>query len=337
MVRHFLFTGVLCLLLLNVNARVLFVKHDGAGSGTSWSDALGNLAAALHKAQPGDSIWVAQGIYFPTDKKDRRIAFIVPQGVKVYGGFQGEETLLEQRNFKANKTVLSGNIGAGDRFTDNSYTVVYIRQADESTVLDGFIIADGTADGAGPPGSISRCGAGLYVDGFGCKKSTSPRIVNCVFQNNRARDGGAVYLNGSGGRCNPAFYNCEFQNNQADLDGGAVFNDGRDDGEASPQFVNCIFYKNQGNYGSAICNYGSRGNSSPLIQNCVFRNNKASRRGGAIFNMDVEGRVMPILNACQFIDNQAVADKDTFSRGNMPGEGKIIRAGNAGDLPPEQL
>lgn len=327
MIRYFSLTGMLGVFLLNLNANVIFVKQGGIGSGTSWGDATGDLTSALLIAQPEDSIWVAQGVYFPTSQKDRRVAFTISSGVKVFGGFSGKETSFTQRDFRKNKTVLSGNIGSREKHTDNSYTVVFIGHADQSTILDGFIIADGVADGTGPAGDRDRCGAGLYVDGSGKGNRAAPQIVNCIFQNNYARDGGAVYLNGRGGQCNATFRNCEFQNNRVDLDGGAVFNDGRHGGEASPLFLNCIFNKNQGNYGGAICNYGGRGMSNPTIQSCVFRNNEALLRGGAIFNMDVEGKVMPVLNACQFIDNQAVAGNGIYTFSNRDGNGKTIMTG----------
>ncbi len=323
--RYLSLTVLLGFFMFGLNAQVIFVKQEGAGNGTSWQDATGNLNAALRQVRPGDSVWVAQGIYFPTTSNDRRISFVIPNGVKVYGGFSGAETSFAQRNSKKYKTVLSGDIGSRSISSDNSYSVVYIEYADQTTVLDGFIITDGVADGSGSAGDRDRCGAGMYVNGSGKGNSATPRITNCVFQNNYARDGGAVYLNGRGGQCNAIFSNCEFQSNKVDLDGGAVLNDGRQHGEASPTFLNCIFNRNQGNYGGAICNYGGRGECSPNIQSCVFRNNEAFLRGGAIFNMDVEGKVAPVVNACQFIDNQAITGSGIYTFSS--GEGKPIRTG----------
>ena len=323
--RYFLLTGMLCVLFFNLNANTIFVKQGGSGNGSTWTDATGDLTAALFIAKPGDEVWVAQGTYYPTNQKDRTITFTIPAGVKVFGGFSGQETSIQQRNYKANKTVLSGNIGSKSAFADNSYTVVYISKADESTTLDGFIIADGTADGTGPTGDMERCGAGIYIDGSGKSGHSSPTIENCIFQNNYARDGAAAYVNGKGGRCNPTFNNCEFNSNKVDLDGGAVFNDGRHGGEASPSFQNCVFNGNQGNYGGAICNYGGKGVSSPKLQNCVFRNNEAYLRGGAIFNMDVEGKAQPIVNACQFVDNQAVSGEGMYTFSNPDSAVKTVK------------
>lgn len=312
--RHrFLLCAAALAVVLNLNAATIYVKQGGIGSGSSWGDATGDLNAALFVAQPGDQVWVAKGTYHPTTQKDRSIAFIIPSGVKVYGGFNGNETSVGQRDVRYQKSILSGNIGLKNDISDNSYTVVFIKNADKSTLLDGFVVSDGNADGAGPSADKERCGAGIYIEGTGSGNESSPVIQNCIFQNNIARDGGAAYVNGRGGICNPTFINCEFQNNKVDLDGGAVFNDGRHKGVANPVFQNCLFSSNKANYGGALCNYGGKGQCNPNIKNCIFRSNEAYLRGGAIFNMDVEGEAKPIINDSQFIDNQAVAGEGVYT------------------------
>ncbi len=302
------------MLAMSLSASTIYVKESGRGSGSSWADATGNLSVALLGAKAGDEVWVCKGIYYPSTENNRGKSFTIPSGVAVIGGFAGFESMPEQRDFQSNKTVLSGNIGAAGDQSDNSYTVVYLNNPNEWTMLDGFIISDGNANGEGPTADMERSGAGIYIDGS--RNSAMPTIRNCTFQNNHARDGGAVYLNGRKGRCNPVFINCQFLNNRAELDGGAFFNDGSQGGEASPEMRHCVFINNQSNYGGAICNYGGKGQSSPIIQTCVFRNNEAFLRGGAIFNMDVEGVTKPKINDCQFVDNQAIAGKGiyTFSR-----------------------
>jgi Chlamydia polymorphic membrane protein (Chlamydia_PMP) repeat len=315
--RHrFLVCAVIMIAVLNLQATTIFVKQGASGAGNSWADATGDLNAALFIAQPGDQVWVAKGAYYPTNQKDRRISFTIPSNVKVYGGFNGNETSLGQRDAKAQKSILSGNIGSKTDHADNSYTVVFIKNAEEGTLLDGFIVADGNADGVGPSADKDRCGAGIYIDGSGQGSVSKPVIQNCIFQNNYGRDGGAAYVNGRGGICNPTFTNCEFQSNKVDLDGGAIFNDGRHRGMANTLLQHCVFSGNQANYGGAICNYGGKGQCNPIIKSCIFRNNEAYLRGGAIFNMDVEGEAKPVINDCQFVDNQAVAGEGiyTFSK-----------------------
>lgn len=325
--KRILLTTGLAILYMTLNAAVIYVKQNGTGDGSSWNMAAGELNTALFIAQPGDEIWVGKGIYYPTtNPKDRKARFEIPSGVKVYGGFSGIETSPSQRDLQANKSILSGNIGAGNDFLDNSFTVVYLSNADENTLLDGFTIADGTASGTGATADPERCGGGLYVDGSGEGNSANPIIRNCIFQNNFARDGAAIYLNGRGGICSPTFSNCQFIKNKVDLDGGAVFNDGRHRGTANPAFLNCTFLENKGNYGGAICNYGGKGTCNPNIRNCVFRKNEAYLRGGAIFNMDVEGEAKPVINDCQFVDNQSVSGDQIYTFSKMQPERKSVQA-----------
>ena len=323
--RHILLTGLLSLAALQILAAIIYVKPNGTGNGASWAEASGDLAVTLQGAQPGDQVWVALGTYLPTLERSRKACFSIPVGVKVLGGFAGNEISPNQRNLQSNKSILSGNIGSKSDHSDNSFTVVMMIDANENNQLDGFVIADGNADGSGPSGDRDRCGGGLYIKIKEGSKNGNPVIQNCVFQNNFARDGGAVYLFGRTAECAPYFNNCQFLNNTAHLDGGAIFNDARHGGNTSPSFSSCTFSGNKGNYGGAICNYGGGGVSSPKINNCVFRNNEAFLRGGAIFNMDIAGETNPTVNDCQFIDNKAVAGKGmyTFSKYEDKEEGTV--------------
>lgn len=282
------------------------------GKATSWTDASGDLAAVLFAANYGDEVWVASGTYFPSYDGDRTIAFTIANGVKVLAGFTGKETKASQRNAIANKVILSGNINT-ENDEDNSFTVVMIGKADGNTVLDGFTIQDGTANSAGPTGYPTRCGGGLYIAAAGENNNSKPVISNCTFLNNYGRDGGAVYINAKGGVAIPTFTACNFFSNRADLDGGAIFNDGRHNGNASPIFNNCQFKSNEGNYGGAICNYGGKGISNPELIDCDFERNEAYLRGGAIFNMDVEGDAKPALTHCNFNDNKAEAGEGMYT------------------------
>jgi len=316
MLNKILLTAATIFFAVQLNAEVLYVKQGTTGKGQSWADANGDLAAVLFAANYGDEVWVAAGTYYASFDLDRTRAFIINKGVKVLGGFVGNETDAKQRDSQKNKVILSGNIGDKNSFADNSHTVILIGSADENTILDGFHIADGTANSAGATAAPSRSGAGLYIMGKGEQGAARPIIRNCTFYNNYGRDGGAVYCNGKGGDASPTFENCVFSNNKADLDGGAIFNDGRHNGNSSPIFKNCEFTSNKGNYGGAICNYGGKGMASPVLEKCNFERNEAYQRGGGMFNMDIEGEAQPTLKNCNFKENSAVAgtDSHTFSQ-----------------------
>ncbi len=127
---------------------------EGGNNGSSWGNAYTDLQSALAVAGASDQIWVAEGTYLPTngsnlpeDVEDpREVSFNINNGVQVYGGFAGGETSLAQRDIRANPTILSGNIGENGQ-ADNSYHVVDITGSTASTIIDGFTVTGGQADG----------------------------------------------------------------------------------------------------------------------------------------------------------------------------------------------
>ena len=80
--------------VIYVNAAASGPTHDGA----TWATAFADLQAALSAAGAADEIWVAAGTYAPTAGTDRTVSFALKNGVGVYGGFAGTETLRSQRD-----------------------------------------------------------------------------------------------------------------------------------------------------------------------------------------------------------------------------------------------
>lgn len=175
--------------------KVVYVRKGGRGNGSSWRYAFGDLQAALAVVKPGQQIWVAAGTYFPTEGKDRDASFVIPDSVRLYGGFAGYETDLYQRQWDKQLTILSGEIGEPGP-NDNSYTVVYTELVGGHTLVDGFVITGGYADGVQQLGDPQRCGGGWYNNGTGGQ--SSPTIANCLFIHNYARDGAGFYSSASG-------------------------------------------------------------------------------------------------------------------------------------------
>lgn len=282
-----------------INATI-FVKTGATGDGTNWDNAYGTLTEALAQAQAGDEIWVAAGTYTPTNNSDRNASFQIKDGVKVYGGFAGTETSVAQRASQLNKTILSGEIGKPG-IADNSYNVLYIKNATNNTVIDGFIITAGNANGEGEAATRTRSGGALYNTGL--NGSSKPMIANCIFQHNKGRDGAAIYNNGRNGEASPTFTNCTFNDNEAGLDGGAMYNDGRQSGASNPVLKNCKFIANMGTYGGAIFNATETGVCNLYLENCAFNENSAYLRGGAVFNMNGADKCVMELLDCTFTGN----------------------------------
>lgn len=165
----------------------------GSGSGNSWANALTNLVEALVEAPDSAEIWVAGGLHKPPPYS-RRTAFIVPPGRRVYGGFSGSETLREQRDWRANPAILSGDIGTPNDIADNCKSVVW---GHAGARLDGFVVTGGNAD---TPQGVSAdekdsLGGGIYEQRNGTipqSADTAFLVEHCTVSNNRAYTGSAA-------------------------------------------------------------------------------------------------------------------------------------------------
>ncbi len=321
MKKGFQILVVLVAMSYNLKAGIIYVKAGANGDGKTWATATGDLQNALQTATKGDEIWVSKGVYYPTTDNNRTISFQIKDGVALYGGFAGTETLIGDRIIKANYSILSGEIGAKQK-TDNTYNVLYTAHATQATIIDGFIITGGYAGGDEASSSRFASGGGMYNEGVGKGNQSNPTIRNCRFIENTARDGGAIYNNAAnGGESQPEIINCAFQDNKAFLGGGAIFNNGENAGKCLPTIIENTFTKNTAGYGGAIFNYGKNGECISTIKNSKFLGNNAMIQGGGIYNLGSDGVSKAKLTNCQFTENKApkgstVANSQAKSKSN---------------------
>lgn len=264
--------------------------QDGLG----WKTAYSSLQSALEKAKDGDEIWVAGGTYTP-HATDRTVSFQLKKNVSVYGGFAGTETDLAQRDFRKNPTVLSGNIGRGDK-TKNTATIL---KGADGAVLDGFTVSDAYATDKPRmhllPSDIQK--NDMEVGGGMRNFKVSPVVRNCIFKNNFSPKGGAVYNVQDAHASQAQFINVEFTGNTAQIRGGAVSNDLG----AMPIFINCRFTGNRcGDKGGAVYNDFA---ASPVLLNCLIQSNGAVSAGG----IGNDGGSSPLLVNVTITDNEASA------------------------------
>lgn len=273
-------------------ATILYVDKNASGvdDGSSWENAFLTLQEALdwsnaHSATSFE-IWVAEGIYYPDEgggriDNDRSEVFrIAWNNVQIYGGFAGNETQREQRDWIAHRTSLSGNIVHSSSWSESqlSFRVIYLdgetnQPLTGATVLDGITIEYGNSTYA----PVVMNGAGLYCAGSGSGNACSPTVRNVTFYNNKVVGrGGGMYCDGSsGGICSPALKNVVFSYNFADVNGGGMYND-----NASPTLVNVVFSDNLTiNCGALSNNYGN-----PSLTNVNFYRNQGVTDAGAICN-----------------------------------------------------
>jgi hypothetical protein len=265
--------------------------NTNPASATSWATSTTNLQGAIDAAGITE-VWVAAGVYKPggNANTNRTISFAMKNGVAIYGGFVGSETLLSQRPAinpvarQPSSTTLSGDLMGDDtpnlgNRTDNSFNVIRNpSNLTTSAVLDGFVITGGNNERYD---GVTVYGAAIH------NSFSSPTIRNCSVIDNRAIYSAAIY--NAGGR--PVLTNCSFQSNWCSYEGGAIYNSG-----SNPVVTNCSFQNNRAEIGTALYNI----DSSPVLTNCSFLSNTATFNGGVLSNSTKSN---PVLINCVAWDN----------------------------------
>lgn len=277
---------VACSVLLSLGGAfaqgtIRYVKAGATGDGSSWSNASGDLQAMIDASVSGDAVWVAEGTYMPKrllkESKSRSFAFVMKDGVSLYGGFVGTESSLEEREKKeapqpmqflfVHKTILSGNVdGIADtweRVIDegslvrhkwqikgnegNANHLLYLEQdAQQKTVVDGFVLTDANAD----VWNVRAGGAALYAWG------------NVELRNSEIRHNSATHR-----AENVVFY------------GGAV---SMRRGKNLSRVVNCLFEENMHSAPTSVASGGSLYIEGGTVEYSLFRNSISFDAGGAL-------------------------------------------------------
>jgi len=276
--------------------RRCYVNGAAAGNnGLTWATAYLALGSALADSNCTE-VWVAKGTYYSGNFL-LGSAFFLPPSKAVYGGFAGTETARNQRDPVHKETILDGqtlvfHVVAIDA-TANATNVL------GSTILDGFTITGGKANGSGLQGA----GGGLICNG-NSGHTCNPTLANLLFKNNSAAYGGALMNVGQlGGMSSPRLQTVTFSANHASLSGGAIYNAG-DGGVSSPALAAVDFIGNSAvNNGGAMYNSGGGGVSGPSVVASHFDGN-AANAGGAVFN----DAASPTFTEVTFTGNQAYSD-----------------------------
>lgn len=203
-------------------ARVWHVDVDAApgGDGLSWATAFADLHDGLAACLPGDEIWVAEGVYTPGGvDADPSLAYVPPAQCAVYGGFRGTESERSQRDWRSNRTVLSGDLLGNDdpddpaSRADNSSNVMRFADSPTALLIDGFVIRGGDADD-----SVSLIGGAINI-----RREARLRCRNIAFMDNHAwGQGGAVCI----GDGSAIIEDCEFVGNVGGFGGGVSISRG---------------------------------------------------------------------------------------------------------------
>jgi len=326
--------------------KIRYVKPAaaGTGDGSSWANASGNIQAMINASAYGDHVWIAAGNYNLT------ATLTMKNGVKLYGGFAGTETSINDRaksDLDANGTIEEWEFTNATVLNGQNTKRVIDASSVSSSVSDGFTITGGntTADGGGvylntintlknsiiKVNTASGNGGGVYSDGG--------TVSYCLISGNTATHGGGIFsLNGTVTNCrvtgtNTAtnhgggIYNnggetnyCTVSGNTATNNGGGIFN------LNGGTVRNCLIAKNTANYGGGTVN--------GTLTNCTLVENKANTSNGGVYQ--AAGNTATLVNCIVWGNTapaagQLTANSVTYTavQGGATGTGNInLAAGN---------
>jgi len=285
------------ILSLSASAQIFVdASATGANNGSSWGDAYTSLQTALANDVNGSNIWIAAGTYTP-GATITSLFSLNRTGVSLYGGFNGTESLLSERDPSTNITILSGDLNSDDtgveysgaNRSDNSARVLVVNNP--NCLIDGLTIIGGHA--VGTNGTVEE-GSAFYIN------NANFTIKNCTISDNVVSRGGVI-------RAFDRFGNLEIE--ETKITG------------------------NLGEFATAL--YARATNTLDIaLVNCLISGNR--KEGGTSvtpalmwFKQDVAGVLNANLVNCTVVDNSSANAPSTVAISATEGGGS---AGNVAEL-----
>jgi len=224
--------GTVLLLGPPVGAGTITVEPDGSGDQPT-------IAAALAAAEDGDVIALGNGTFVADGNRELWIYDL--------------SVTLRSQSGDASACIIDPNgMAASTR-----------RALQFQGTPEGFRVEQITFRG----GAADAAGTGGYGGAIWLEAGAAPVFEGCIFRENLARRGGAVY---AAEECTPEFIDCRFVDNEAQNYGGAVYcaADG-----AHALFISCLFAGNAaGDHGGAVACWN---NCTPTLEACTLVGNSA--------------------------------------------------------------
>ena len=280
---------------------IIYVTPTGAGtrSGDSWANATSSIATAQSLAQTHNCVvWVAAGIYYGDTSSTAENAFIMVDGVNVYGGFAGNEPAnydLQLRDFETNASILDGDSARRVLCQNNDFNT--------QTTWDGFSIRNGYSFSDNT--SLNLGGGGVYVRGnvelshcniYSNTHTTSiiPDHTSPTYHSYIYDGGGGVYV---GGPNNLLSY-CNIYDNTSNSHGAGVL--AYSWGGTLLTISHCQVNHNSSiNSGGGV--YVCEGWGSVSIDSCIISDNTSTYGGGMWVDASPEFRAT--IESCIISDN----------------------------------
>ena len=275
------------LIILDVvcpTGEILYVNKNVVieGDGSTWETAVKELADAFQIVEDCTDvteIWVAEGTYLPKynastglDDGSRYVSFLLPANVSVYGGFPQDATNathgagsdreevrnnIEKRNWALYPTIMSGDIGTPNNYSDNAFHVLIAGSSTGDIIVDGFVVTAGNTDRGANRSTVvinsPYAGGGVYID------NAPVTLSNIIISGNMT----ALSSTGTGGGLYISYL------------------------DKVPSLVNVTISGNLASEGAGIhiVNTGNDQSIIPVFTNVTVAGNRASsgRAGGVFF------------------------------------------------------
>ncbi|MCS6819646.1 MAG: hypothetical protein NZ522_06800, partial [Chitinophagales bacterium] len=311
-----LFTVIFVFFCAFMFAQTIYVNPQATGSndGTSWANAYTDLQVAINNAPSGASLWLRSGTYYPirdttgsgNANPRNNMFYILDKTLYIYGGFIGNETILQQRKPDLNPTIISGENGTTPNDSSDNIRVLFFikNNTNTSVTFDGLRFTKAyNTDGNSLIGLPYQGAITVTSSGNG-----GIMLLNCKLYGNIGRlRGGALSAEGGSIGINT----CEFYNNYAEENGGAVyFASGN---SFASIFISSYFHHNKvstnSGYGGAVKIF-YKAKEPHQFRNCIFYQNEA-RYGGAVQLWDIDAD----FHNCTFYDNFVPMTAPGFTAG----------------------
>lgn len=259
--------------------------------------------AGVAKLPTTGTIWFAKGTYNFTESYEMK------EGAKLIGGFAGTETSVGARKTQngkpydfVNATIL--NVEQPKEGVIRLFKTDAVKSID----LNGLTIQNSKHTKSGgvykvhATNNIKYCtfknnsttgdGGAILV------YNSNATIEGCLFEGNKATNGGAIRIGGTTTGLTATIKDCDFKNNEATdaSNGGGAISKVQD---ITLKANGCTFDGNKAIKGGALLINTTK---DAFVKNCNFANNVATASGGALY---LVGTDTIIIDACKMFLNAA--------------------------------
>ena len=263
MKNTFVTAGIIILVTSSAFATTWTVDDDGMAD-------FNNIQAAVDAAIDGDEIIVMPGTY--TSTQDGHVVNMLGKAVTLRSSDPSDPDVVAT-------TIIDGE--------NQRRGIVCFNGETEMTLVKGLTITNGYESDDGGGGGI-QCNA------------ASPTISYCIFSNNEAHSGAAIFSSGG----NTVVSDCKINNNYSRWDGGG-FSAGESGPPTSLSFLNCEFISNNSSMHSGAIAIRNETNFV-YCESCLFQGNWTSGGfGGGAIRCYLGGTIN--LIDCSFLSNNATS------------------------------